>query len=47
MTNFEGSSGPCLVKKPCKEKIGVLKIEKILTKLLVGKDKKGFDVIEC
>jgi hypothetical protein len=47
MINFEGSSEPCLAKKPRKEKTKAKKKKKILTKLVVGKDEKRFDATKC
>jgi hypothetical protein len=44
LTNFEGSSGPYLTKKQKKEKIEVEKKQKILKKLVFGKEDKGFNV---
>jgi len=45
--NFKGSSGPCLTKKTKKEKTEGEKKQKILKKLVVEKEDKGFIVAEC
>jgi len=45
--NFEGSSGPCPTIKQEKEKTKAKKKEKILTKLVVGKEDKRFDMAKC
>ncbi len=47
LTNFEGSSGSRPTKKPRKEKTQVQKKKKFLTKLVISKDKKEFDPMEC
>ncbi len=47
LTNFEGSSGPCLTKKKKKEKTEGEKKQKILKKLVVEKEDKGFNVAKC
>lgn len=47
MINFEGSNELHLAKKPWKQKTKVQKKKKILTKLVVSKDEKGFDVAKC
>jgi hypothetical protein len=44
LTNFERSSGPRLTKKEKKVKKKAEKKEKILTKLVVNKEDKGFDM---
>jgi hypothetical protein len=44
--NFEGSAGPRPIKRQ-KRKKHVEKKEKILTKLVVKKEDKGFDVAKC
>ncbi len=45
LTNFKGSSGPHLAKK--KEKTKAKKKERILTKLVVEKENKGFIATKC
>jgi hypothetical protein len=45
--NFKGFSGLCPTKKQKKEKIEAKKKEKILTKLVVRKEDKGFNVTKC
>jgi hypothetical protein len=45
-TNFKGSNGPRLTKTK-KEKTKAEKKEKILTKLVIGKEDKGFDTTKC
>jgi hypothetical protein len=47
MTNFEGSNELGPPKKSCKEKTKAHEKEMFLKKLVVQKDKKGFDVVEC
>ncbi len=45
--NFEGSGGPYLTKKQKKERTKVEKKQKILKKLVFGKEDKGFNVAKC
>lgn len=47
LINFEGFSGPRLMKNKKKEKRKVEKKKKILTKLMIEKEDKGFDVAKC
>ncbi len=44
---FINTNGPCLAKRQKKEKIEVKKKDKLLIKLVIKKENRRFNAIEC